>query len=135
MEELARSIQSTALSEALAGSIWAFPLVAAFHVLAVAWFGGATLVSILQPRNPEVAPRTSLLWGAAIFTFVTGVLLCIAEPHRALASPFLRWKLVFLVALTVLIYIGKRLPRGLSIGVKILLWTGVILASRGIAFL
>jgi len=135
LQELARWIASTSLSETLAGSIWAYPLIAAFHVLGVAWFGGAVLVDILRPGDPDARPRPGLLWTAAIFMSVTGLLLFIAEPHRALTSQFLRLKLLLLMVLALTYTLAPKLPSKLRISLSLILWAAVILASRGIAFL
>lgn len=132
--DLARWIQSTALSEVLAGSIWAYTLIAALHVLGMAWFGGAVLLATLRGNDWQARPHPAVLWAGAAMMVVTGLLLCLIEPHRSVTSQSFRLKMVLLMALGVLVPIRSKLKNKAAIALTLTLWAGVILASRGIAF-
>jgi len=110
-------IEDTALSTAIRESIWGFPILAAVHVLGIAWFGGAVLIE----------PRELLTWkrlGLA-FMLLTGALLFWVEPLKCYHSTGFWVK----IALLALIAFAKR-PSAVSL----ILWAAVILASRAIAF-
>jgi len=137
---LAQWVQSTALSVALAGSTWAYPVIGALHVLGIAWFGGAVLLSALSRgdlnrrdpnrTNKAASPRPVFLWTGAALMLLTGALLLVIEPVRCAASRSFLVKMVLLIAL---VAIGRM--RSKAVGPLILaFWAGVLLASRGIAF-
>ncbi len=51
MMELMQWLQNSALSTWLRESTWGFPIIAAIHVLGIAWFGGAVLKKIELGRR------------------------------------------------------------------------------------
>src|SRR5579863_1309245 len=95
----AQWVQSTTLSAALAGSTWAYPLLGGLHVLGLAWFGGAVLLSILRRGDSEGGPRPAMLWIGGTIMLLTGALLFVIEPLRCAASQSFRLKLLLLVVL------------------------------------
>jgi hypothetical protein len=122
---LARSLQETSLRLDLSQSTWAVPIIGAIHVLAIAWFGGSVLIQSPQLRR--------FRWiGLSILVF-TGALLFWSEPLRLYYSQFFRVKLVLLVLIGVSALVPARYAR-LAMAVSLVLWAGVILASRGIAY-
>jgi hypothetical protein len=133
--DIARWIQSTALSEALAGSIWAYPAIGALHVLGLAWFGGAVLLAALRGRDPEARPRPIMLWAGAAMMIVTGALLVAIEPQRCATSQSFRVKLLLLAVLVATIPLRPKLGNKVNAAVTLALWAAVIFASRGTAFL
>jgi hypothetical protein len=102
----------------LAESTWGVPLVAALHVLGIAWFGGLALAPEL--RLPAWR-RAAIAW--MVFT---GALLFAAHPERTYGSGSFRLKMGLLLALVLL--------RGRWRWLSLALWGGVIFASRWIAF-
>jgi hypothetical protein len=132
--DVARWIQSTALSEALAGAIWAYPLISALHLLGLAWFGGAVLLAALRGRDPEARPSPVMLWAGAVMMIVTGALLVAIEPHRCATSQSFRVKLLLLAVLVATIPLRPKLGNRWGAAVTLALWAAVVLAARGIAF-
>lgn len=123
--ELARWLQDTSLRLDLSQSTWAVPIIGAIHVLAIAWFGGAALL-----RDPQL--RRFRWTGLAILLF-TGALLFWSQPLRLYYSQFFRLKMLLLVLLGLSALLPARYDR-LSKVLSLVLWAGVILASRGIAY-
>jgi hypothetical protein len=123
--ELARSLQDTSLRLELSQSTWTVPIIGAIHVLAIAWFGGAALIPDSQLRR--------FRWiGLAILLF-TGFLLFWSQPLRLYYSEFFRAKIVLLVLIALIACLPARFAR-FGVLLSLVLWAGVILASRGIAY-
>ncbi len=125
---LCRWIQSTASSTYLRESTWGFTILSALHVLGVAWFGGAVVISALrQGRDDEFGAFkcTGLAWLLA-----TGAILFWLEPLKCYASVSFRIKTLLLIAIA----LAAFLPRKFAGIVSLVLWAAVILASQGIAF-
>jgi len=127
MLEFLEHIQGGWISRAISESIWGYPIVGALHVLALALFGGAVLVSHLsgELRAVKTAGVTILL--------ATGVLLFASGAVGYSDSVFFRIKLVLLV-LIALNAIQTKFVRFRG-RVSLALWAAVIFASRGIAYL
>jgi hypothetical protein len=123
--ELARSLQDTPLRLELSQSTWSVPILGAIHVLAIAWFGGSVLVN--DPRL-----RRFRWIGLSILLF-TGALLFWSQPLRLYYSQFFRLKMVLLILTGVSTWLPARHGR-LAMVLSLVLWAGVILASRGIAY-
>jgi hypothetical protein len=123
--ELARWLQDTSLRLDLSQSTWALPIIGAFHVLALAWFGGAALL-----RDPRL--RRFRWIGLSILLF-TGALLFWSQPLRLYYSLFFRLKLLLLVLVGVIAVLPARYDR-LAMILSLVVWATVILASRGIAY-
>lgn len=113
-------LQDTAFSAAVRESTWGFPILAALHVLALAWFGAAILV-----RAPalEGTMRRWRIFGVSTL-LVTGLLLFYVEPLKCYHSRSFWVKM----SLLVLIAWVKRQP------VVFALWLAVIFAARAIAY-
>ena len=126
----AQSIQATHLSAFLAGSTWAYPIIGALHVLGIAWFGGAVLLSILRRQDSEMRPRTAFLWIGVVVMLLSGVLLVLAEPLRCLISYAFGAKMLLLVTVAAV----PRMRTKVRVPLILTLWAGVLLASRAIAF-
>jgi hypothetical protein len=127
---LAQWVHSMAFSAALAGSTWAYPLIGGLHVLGIAWFGGAVLLSALNPRDKEARPRPSVLWTGAAIMLLTGALLFADEPLLCSGSRSFSVKMLLLAALAAATQVRSKIATPL----KLTLWAAVLLASRGIAF-
>jgi hypothetical protein len=123
--QLARWLQDTSLRLDLSQSTWAVPIIGAIHVLAIAWFGGSVLVDDVKLRR--------FRWiGLSVLVF-TGALLFWSEPVRLYYSQFFRAKMALLVVIGLAALLPARHAR-LAIVLSLVLWAGVILASRGIAY-
>jgi hypothetical protein len=120
---LAQWVKSTALSTALAGSTWAYPVIGGLHVLGIAWFGGAVLLSALR-RNDQ---RPGFLWIGGVIMLLTGALLFVIEPLRCVDSRSFWVKMLLLVVLA-----GTSRVRSRTL--TLAMWAAVIFASQGIAF-
>jgi len=109
----------SSLQTFLRESTWGYPIIAAIHVLGLAWFGGTVLAS---PFIPELQRWRRA--GLALL-LLSGVVLFWLHPVRYSASTSFQAKLVLLLA-ALFAKPGKPL--------SILLWILMIFASRGIAF-
>ena len=126
---LARWLQETSVRLDLSQSTWAVPIIGAIHVLAIAWFGGSVLVRDARLRRFRWA-------GLAVLLF-TGALLFWSQPVRLYYSQFFRLKMLLLVLLLMWTGVSALLPARyarVAMALSLVLWAGVILASRGIAY-
>ena len=123
--ELARLLQDTSLRLELSQSTWTVPIIGAIHVLAIAWFGGTVVIPDSQLRR--------FRWIGLAILLLTGFLLFWSQPLRLYYSQFFRAKILLLVLITLAACLPARLAR-FGILVSLVLWAGVILASRGIAY-
>jgi hypothetical protein len=152
-------LESTPGSIALHESIWAYPIVESVHVLTLCLFLGLTvmldlrLLGVAMVRTPasEVLGRL-LPWtivGFAVMV-VTGALLFFAIPVKTYLNIFFRIKVAFLVlaGVNVAVFqrtIARRMDRWdadpvppfaarLAGGVSLVLWAGIVVAGRMIAY-
>ena len=100
-------------------STWGYPIIAAIHVLGIAWFGGTILVSQFVPdlRSLRRIGIASLL--------ISGTILFWLQPARYYNSISFRVKIFLLVVL----FVGRSRTT-----LSLALWVAVIFASRGIVF-
>lgn len=136
--ELLEPIQKTWLSELIRETIWGYPITGAFHVLALALFGGATWVTDLRAlglafRDEDPARLSAELrrWKRAglVSVLVTGLLLFAAQPVRYSGSAAFQIKLVLLALILIHALLRRR-----SAWISLALWAAVIVAARGIAY-
>ena len=100
-------------------STWGYPIIAAVHVLGIAWFGGTILVSQFVPEL-----RGWRRCGLALL-LLSGLVLFWLHPVQYSNSVGFRVKMLLLVLLA----FTKPASR-----VAFVLWGLLIFASRGIAF-
>ena len=150
---------STEGSIALHESIWAYPIVESLHVLTLCVFLGLTvmldlrLLGVTMVRAPasEVAGRL-LPWTIAGFAVMvtTGALLFYAIPVKTYLNVFFRIKVAFLVLAGVNVAVFQLtiwrsmdqwdadpvppLRARLAAGVSLVLWAGIVVAGRMIAY-
>jgi hypothetical protein len=122
---LASVRQDTPLRLELSQSTWTVPIIGAIHVLAIAWFGGAVLVRDARLRR--------FRWTGLSILLFTGLLLFWSQPLRLYYSQFFRAKILLLLLIALVAFLPGRLAR-VGFLVSLVLWAGVILASRGIAY-
>ena len=148
-------LESTALSVWLveSPSVFAFPLVLALHTIGLALLVG--LNAALDFRILGVAPQIPvttfrrflpIMWAGFWLNAVTGVLLLVAYPAKALTNPVFYLKLgLIAVAVGILLRMRRRLlsdpqPAPLPARVKLLAaasllcWAGAITAGRLLAY-
>ena len=150
---------STEGSIALHESIWAYPIVESLHVLTLCVFLGLTVmldlrllgVSMVRAPASEVAGRL-LPWTIAGFAVMvtTGALLFYAIPVKTYLNVFFRIKVAFLVLAGVNVAVFQLtiwrsmdqwdadpvppLRARLAAGVSLVLWAGIVVAGRMIAY-
>jgi hypothetical protein len=146
MMEFFQWLQATPWSTWLRESTWGYPILAAIHVLGLAWFGGAVL------KDLPAGKRMGL-----VFMTVTGAVLFYMSPVRCYQSYAFRIKILLLLTA---VFVGpgfracRRLLGGVLDGdaqrrakarrqpqradptwpVSVACWIGMIFAARGIAF-
>ena len=134
-------LQDTGFSTAIRESTWGFPILGAWHVLSIAWFGGAVVMGDLRRLGVRLPPEIALhLWArigiAALLA--TGLLLFAVEPLVCYHSLSFRIKLALLAAIAVNALANNRavgpVRARVSAGISLALWTGIVFAARGIAF-
>jgi hypothetical protein len=111
--EFCQWLQATPWSTWLRESTWSYPILAALHVLGIAWFGGAVLKDL--PSGKRIG---------LVFMTLTGAILFYMAPVHCYQSVAFRAKMLLLVIATL------PRPRFLSLAC----WIGMIFAGRGIAF-
>jgi hypothetical protein len=128
--QLCERIQDAWLSRIISESTWGYPIVGAFHVLAIALFTGALMIA--DPAGELRRLRQIAL--ALILT--TGAILFAAGAANYYESMFFRIKMV-LLALLILnaIAASRHGRRKVHAAIALALWAAVIFAARGIAFL
>jgi hypothetical protein len=150
---------STEGSIALHESIWAYPIIESLHVLTLCVFLGLTvmldlrLLGVTMVRTPasEVAGRL-LPWTIAGFAVMvtTGALLFYAIPVKTYLNIFFRIKVALLVlagvnAAVFQLTIWRSMDQWdvdpvpplrarLAAGVSLVLWAGIVVAGRMIAY-
>ncbi len=144
----------TGLGLTIRDSIWLFPVIECFHLLALSMLGGAILVvdmrllglGLRRQSVAQLARHTHpLLVASVIVMLVTGVLLAGAETLRVYYSPPFWWKMRFLGAAILFTFAVRRpivrshatrqaVRDTLVAVVSTGLWFGVAFSGRWIAF-
>jgi hypothetical protein len=159
IKQLSLDIEQTYLSQSLQGMEWVVAIVQTVHILAICTLMTAMMMSnfkalgILQ-RNHVLYPLASALKMPAhialLVLFLSGLVMIIGEPARALLNPVFQLKMVLLIAAIVCsIYLAiaqkklandffgnsnihflQKLIAVISIG----LWLSILFAGRWIAY-
>ena len=149
------AVGATPLSQLLQNVRWLIPLIQSTHILALSLVFVSALVVDLRllgvaGRNQTLPSLTARFlpwvgWGVLVL-LVTGLLLMVAEPRRALLNPFFQLKMAALVVVGLMTWAIVRAPehgwtdserRGLARSVAIgslLLWLAIIALGRWIAY-
>lgn len=150
-------IESTSLSVTIREGGMPYPTLGGLHLLSIALFGGALLVTDLRLLGMALRSRKfSEVWYLArpwkrlgfVVIVVTGLLLAWAEPRRLYNSPSFWTKMVLLALVGVHALVFRRSvyqqPEKLDAGitgqaklaavVSLVLWSGIVFAGRMIAF-
>lgn len=153
-------LESTALSQWVVGSssLFAFPGILALHAIGMGFAVGISVAVSLRTLGvgaamPLVEMRRFLpvFWAGFVLNAVSGTLLLIAYPTKALTNPVFHLKLLLIACAMVLLFrilrrAGQRLDpsdgvrrplpdamRYMAIG-SLLCWTGAITAGRLLAY-
>jgi uncharacterized protein DUF6644 len=152
-------LEQTSWSQTIQATAWIVPAVQTVHILAIATVVSSALminlrliglVGLDQPVKRFSARFLPVIWWALPILLVTGVIMIIGEPARALKNPFFQLKMGLLIAaLGVTAFYQLRLNRGgdrydlatggrgaaLLIAIPSLaLWSAIVFAGRWIAY-
>jgi len=143
-------LQATPLSLLISTHFWIIPALQTVHILAIAsvissaFMIDLRLIGLVRGEQPadEFAARfLPFIWWPLPILALTGALLISAEPARSLENPSFGIKMALLLgAITVTLLYQHRaahLGRALRVGIgcmSLLLWTGIVLAGRWIAY-
>jgi heme A synthase len=159
LSELSKWLAATSLSHTIQTTGWIIPALQTVHILCVAVvFSSAVLVDLriwrLLGRDeplPDVARRfLPTIWPVLLVLLVTGSLLIIGEPRRALLNSTFYLKMA-LLALAILLTaalqrsiasspnfwdrdLTRRIAGRFAATVSILVWCGILFAGRWIAY-
>jgi hypothetical protein len=147
--------EATAIGEAIRSSLWLFPVIESFHLMALALMGGAVLVVDLRLlglafRRQPVAELARDAWpwlaGGLVAMLASGALLFTSEAIKCYYSYSFRTKMIFLFpAILFTFTVRQRLATaekesalrfwGKAVAlVSLSLWTVVGAAGRWIGF-
>ena len=141
-------LESTALSQWVIGSpsLFAFPGILALHAIGMGFAVGICLA--LDLRVLGVAPGVQIaqmrrfvpiVWVAFWINAISGVLLLIGYPTKALTNPVFYLKLGLIAVALVLVNVIRRrqhespVPRMLAV-ISLFCWAGAIVAGRLLAY-
>jgi hypothetical protein len=151
-------LEQTEPSQFIQNAGWIVPSLQTVHILAISAVAGSALIlnlrligvlcagQSLQSVTKRFAP---VIWWSLPILLATGTVLTIGEPGRELLNPVFRIKMVLiLAAMALLAMFQARLSRdpgrydgassrraALSIALpSLLLWTGIVIAGRLIAY-
>ena len=152
-------IETTSISIAIREGALYYPILGAFHLISIGWFGGMVLMgdlSVLGIGLPH-APVTEVLsqfrrwkWVGLVIVLLSGGLLWWSEPVVCYNSVSFRIKLALLALVGVnALFFRREVDRSLAAGdpgpvksrgarlgacMSLLLWVAIVFAGRGIAF-
>ena len=156
MNDFLNAVGETPLSQLLQNVRWLIPVIQSTHILALSLvFVSAAVVDLrllgVAGRGQSLSNLTHRFlpwvgWGVLVL-LVTGLLLMVAEPRRALLNPFFQIKMAALVVVGGMTWIIAARAAGsgateldrqgyakpLAIG-SILLWLAIIALGRWIAY-
>lgn len=158
LKHLSMWLAHTKLSSLIQAEPWVIPAIQIVHILAVAvaiasiFMLDLRLMGVFARNEPVSAVANRLLpwvWGALTILATSGLLLIVAEPERCLRN-FAFWAKMLMLVLAVLTtrVLRSRLRRNsgycdganqivskIIAATSLLLWSGVVLAGRWIAYL
>jgi len=151
---LFQRLEASSIGEAIRGSLWMFPVIEAFHLMAFAALGGTILLVdlnlvgiVLKGRPTDEIARAARPWflGSLLVMLATGVLLFLSESVQCYYSvPFWIKMASLLVALVFTFTVRWRVAaanhttgawqRVLAGIVSMIFWAGVAWGGRWIGF-
>jgi hypothetical protein len=159
LDRFCRWLQATDLSQTIQNVDWIVPAVQTLHILAIAAVLSSALMLALRLLGVAARDQASaaiatrylpVIWGTLIVLLLTGAILIIGEPARALENPVFILKMTLLAAALSVIgayqiplrtnpdFWERSIVR--SISVKLIailslgLWIGIVCAGRWIAY-
>jgi len=148
-------LESTPLSQWVVESLWAFPAILTFHAVGMGLAAGLSAMVDLRILGigrgiplPELRRFLPVLWIGFWVNAISGVLLLVGYPTKALTNPVFYLKLLFIAGgMTLLVRLTRRLfaddgasaveksplVRRLAI-VSLVCWAGAITAGRLLAY-
>jgi hypothetical protein len=146
-------LSSTPLSQLIQRTSWAIPGIQVVHILSLATLFALVLNLALrmagrgltaEPLRSLAARFVPVVWACLSVLLLTGSLLIIAEPERTITNQVFYLKMgLLLVAIVLLLWLiraARREPENPSrlkvaaAAVWMLIWTGIIIAGRYIAY-
>ena len=144
-------LEETPLSLWVLESAWGFPFTLTLHSIGLAFLAGASFVVALRLYGLAPAlPMSSLkglfplMWWAALLCLVSGLMLLIAYPAKALTNPVFYLKLGLVIAgMTLLLRTKRRyMQEGREPGkglryqalLQLAIWMGAIASGRFLAY-
>ena len=135
-------IETTSLSTAIREGALYYPILGAFHMVGIAWFGGMVLMGDLSvlgiglhvPAAEVLSQFRRWKWLGFAVMLVSGGLLWWCEPVVCYKSISFRIKLLLLALVGVNAFFVKSRGARLGACLSLLLWVGLVFAGRGIAF-
>jgi hypothetical protein len=145
----------TTIGTVVRDSVWLFPVVEAFHLLGLCALAGTVLVvdlrlwGVVLPDYAEADLAEEVVpWmlGGLAVTLVSGVVLFLAEPQKCYENPAFWVKMASLALALAFTFTvrwrvtlggesrGTARSRRTVAAISMLLWSGVGMAGRGIAF-
>jgi hypothetical protein len=133
-------IETTSLSTAIREGALYYPILGAFHLASIGWFGGVVLMgdlSVLGIGLPDVFSQfRRWKWVGFAVVLLSGGLLWWCEPVVCYKSVSFRIKLALLALVAVNAFFFRKAHPGSRLGacLSLLLWVALVFAGRGIAF-
>ena len=152
---LLRWLGSTSAANAINDSEWLFPVIESIHIAGLAVLVGTVVIAdfrllgfVLRDRPVSQIARDLRPWTLTgmLMMLTTGPLMLSAEPERGYGNPAFSFKMCFLLMALVNHFTihrratmsqrasGATLGGKLAACLSLVLWTGVILGGRAIAF-
>jgi hypothetical protein len=160
LDQFCAWLENTPVSQTIQTVHWIVPAVQTVHILAIAWVMAAAVMIHLrvlgvvareQPLRPYSSRFLPVIWWALPVLLVTGIVMIIGEPARALKNSVFQLKMLLVlsaIAIT-LVYQAplKREPsfwtltaghRAASIALAVVslsVWVAIVFAGRWIAYI
>ena len=153
-------VQSTGFFTDLRSSWYVYPVVMSLHMAGIALFGGMVLAVDLRllgvamrkrPVSDVVCQLRVLQWAGFILVATCGILMFGSKAEEYYYNAFFRTKMVILSLIAVHALVFRRSVYGsvvefdkagripgrakLAAGLSLILWTGMVIAGRGIGYI
>lgn len=153
-------LAATPMSAAIQDISWIIPTVQTVHILSIAIVMSSALLidlrvlGVISHGQPlDVVARRFLpwIWITLVVLLLSGSTLIVGEPGRSLQNPAFIAKMLMLLTVIILTVSfqaglkrdahywerspGRRLGGRLIAGFSLILWTGIVLAGRWIAYI
>jgi cytochrome bd-type quinol oxidase subunit 2 len=159
MQALAQWLAGSPVSEAIQRTLWLIPLLQTVHILAIAMvlssvaMIGLRILGVGRSQSLAQVARRFLpwMWAGLALLALTGILLIIGEPKRALPNPAFQLKMLMVAVAVVGILVFQASlrrktalwsdnphPRAVSVMWVVgafLLWCAIAVAGRWIAYM